>query len=243
MASVTAASLIRQALLKLGVLAGNEEPDASQGQDGLIALNNLVDGWAGERLMIPVTAPVTLSWTANQISRTIGPSGNFAQAKPIEVEGASYVIPGSSPAQEVSLAVLNVDQYFLQPVKTLTSTLPTELYYDRDSINSENGTLFLWPVPTQTLSIVILIPSSLTAFADLDTTYQMPTTYPRALVYNLATEIAPDYGVSPLPAVERTAMGSKRLVKSLNTLPAVLSVDEALAPRGGSYDVYSDQGS
>jgi hypothetical protein len=239
-ASASAVEILRWSLLKLGILAANEEPDATAKGDGLGALNQLVDQWAAERLMIPVTASVTVSWPSNQQTRTIGPTGaDFTSPRPVRIEGANYIIPGSSPPQEVALAVLNIAQYFEEPVKTLPSTLPTELYY---SPTYPNGTLALWPVPSQTISVVLLVPTTLVEFADLVTVYNFPPAYLRALVNNLAVELAPDYGAIPSPLVERAASGSKRFIKANNTQVPTMQVDGALAEGGGSYDVYSDTG-
>jgi hypothetical protein len=62
--------------------------------------------------------------------------------------------------------------------------------------------------------------AALSQFADTATDYTLPTGYKRALEFNLAVEVAPDFRAQVSPYVAGAASNSKRLIKRMNhTVP------------------------
>ena len=81
--ATTAGDQINRALRLLGILAEGETPSASMSQDALIALNQMIDSWNTERLMVYSTIDQIFTWPAGFIERTLGPTGDFAGQRPV----------------------------------------------------------------------------------------------------------------------------------------------------------------
>jgi hypothetical protein len=79
----------------------------------------------------------------------------------------------------------------------------------------------------------------LTQPALLNTELFFPPGYMRAFAYNLAMEIAPEFGVEPSPQVQRIAMTSKRNLKRINNPYDVMSMPYALVSNRQRFNIYS----
>ena len=75
--STTAGDQINAALRLIGQLAEGETPSAATSQDALAALNQMLDSWNTDRLLVYTTQTQVFSWPAGQATRTIGPTGDF----------------------------------------------------------------------------------------------------------------------------------------------------------------------
>ena len=67
----------------------------------------------------------------------------------------------------------------------------------------------------------------------------MPSGYLRAFRYNLACEIAAEFGIEPSPTVSRIAMVSKRNIKRINNPGDVMSIPQPLIGTGARFNIYS----
>jgi len=85
MATYTAGEQINRALRLLGVLAEGETPSADMSNDALTALDQMIDSWNTERLSVFATQDQMFTWPAGEITRTLGPSGNFVGLRPVMV--------------------------------------------------------------------------------------------------------------------------------------------------------------
>jgi hypothetical protein len=97
-----------------------------------------------------------------------------------------------------------------------------------------NGGITLWPVPSFAPATLTL--TSSLQFTQLATAAQVlayPPGYSKALRYCLATELAPEYGIIPRPAVLQGAVESKAAIKRANVKDAMLDCDAALLGSGG----------
>ena len=79
----------------------------------------------------------------------------------------------------------------------------------------------------------------LTQPATLATELVLPPGYLRAFKYNLACEIAPEFGVEPSATVQRIAMTSKRNLKRINNPNDVMSMPYPLVGARQKYNIYS----
>jgi hypothetical protein len=75
--------------------------------------------------------------------------------------------------------------------------------------------------------------------ANLSTVLYYPPGYLRAFTYNLAMEIAPEFGVEPSPQVKRIAMTSKRDLKRINNPDDVMAVPYALVANRQRFNIYA----
>ena len=100
-------------------------------------------------------------------------------------------------------------------------------------------TMYIYPKPTRTPEWHFISVEELTRPAILATTLAFPTGYLRAFRYNLASELAPEFGVEPSRQVQRIAMTSKRNLKRINNPDDVMSMPYALVGTRQRYNIYS----
>jgi hypothetical protein len=237
MAVYTAGDQINRALRLLGVLAEGETPSAATSQDALIALQQMTDSWNTERLSVFSTQDQVFLWSAgvgNQ-TRTLGPTGNFVGLRPILIDDATYF---RDPGTNVSFGVklINQQQYNGIAVKTVTSTYPQVMFVNN---TFPDVTMTIYPVPTRELEWHFVSVEELSNPATLATELYFPPGYLRAFTYNLAMEIAPEFGAEPSPQVQRIAMTSKRNLKRINNPDDVMSMPYAIVSNRQRFNVYS----
>lgn len=233
--ATTAGDQINRALRLLGVLAEGETPSAAMSQDALTALNQMIDSWNTERLSVFNTQDQIFTWPTDTITRTLGPTGDFVGARPILLDDATYY---RDPTTNVSFGIkfINQQQYDGIAVKTVTSTYPQVMW-----INMEhpNITMTIYPKPTRALEWHFISVEELSQPATLATDLAFPPGYMRAFAYNLAMEIAPEFGVEPSAQVQRIAMTSKRNIKRINNPDDVMSMPYSLVATRQRYNVYA----
>jgi hypothetical protein len=233
--ATTAGDQINRALRLLGVLAEGEAPSAAVSQDALVALNQMIDSWNTERLSVFSTQDQTFLWPTSTISRTLGPTGDFVGNRPILIDDSTYF---RDPSTNVSFGVklINQQQYNGIAVKTVTSTYPQVLWINMTYPNIE---MYIYPVPTRLLEWHFISVQELTQPATLATQFALPPGYLRAFVYNLAMELAPEFGVEPSPQVQRIAMTSKRNIKRINNPDDIMSLPYSLVATRQRFNVYA----
>jgi len=231
----SAGDLINGALRLLGVLAEGETPSAETSADALNAMNQMIDSWNTERLSIFSTQDQVFNWAPSAISRTLGPTGDFVGNRPILLDDATYF---RDPSTNVSFGIniINQQQYDGIAVKTVTSTYPQVLWINMTYPNVE---MYIYPVPTRTLEWHFISVEELTQPATLATDIALPPGYLRAFRYNLACEMAPEFGVEPSPQVRRIAMVSKRNIKRINNPDDIMSLPYSLVATRQRFNVYA----
>ena len=231
----TAGDQINRALRLLGVLAEGETSSAAVSQDALTAMNQMIDSWNTERLSIFSTQNQVYTWPASTISRTLGPSGNFVGNRPILVDDSTYF---RDPLTNVSygIKIINQQQYDGIAVKTVTSTYPQVLWINMTYPDIE---MYVYPVPIRDLEWHFVSVEELTQPASLATDLAFPPGYLRAFTYNLACEIAPEFGVEPSPQVKRIAMSAKRNIKRINNPDDVMSMPYSLIATRQRYSIFA----
>jgi len=235
MATYTANDQINGALRVLGILAEGETPSAATSQDALTALNQMIDSWNTERLSVFNTQDQTYSWTPGLKTQTLGPSGDFVGNRPIMIDDSTYF---RDPANGISFGIklINQQQYDGIAVKTVTSTYPQVMW-----INMEypNITMTLYPVPTKVLEWHFISVDELMSVPSLSTNILMPPGYLRAFKYNLACEIANEFGIEPPPNVARIAMTSKRNLKRINNPDDIMSLPYSIVGTRQRFNIFA----
>ena len=232
--ATTAGDQINRALRLLGVLAEGETPSAATSQDALVALNQMIDSWNTERLSVFSTQDQIFSWPSSEIKRTLGPSGDFVGNRPVQLLDSTYYIAPSGVSYGIKF--INQDQYDGIAVKTATSTFPQVIFVNNTYPDVE---MYVYPKPTQTLEWHFISVQELTQPANLATQLHFPPGYMRAFTYNLAMEIAPEFGVEPSPQVQRIAMTSKRNLKRINNPNDIMSLPYGVVANKQRFNIYS----
>ena len=231
----TAGDQIAGALRLIGVLAEGETASAATMQDGLVALNQMLDSWSTERLSIYATQDQTFTWPANTISRTIGPTGNFIGNRPVALDDSTYFRDTTSGVS-YGIKIINQEQYDGIALKTVTSSFPQVIWVNMDMPNMG---MYLYPVPTTALEFHFISVTELAQPATLATALAFPPGYMRAFKYCLACEIAPEFGVEPSRTVQRIASVAKRNIKSQNGPGDIMSIPGPLTAKHQRFNVYS----
>ena len=233
--ATTAADQINGALRLIGMLAEGEVPSAATSQDALTALNQMIESWNTERLSVFSTIDQVFNWPPSTRVRTLGPTGDFVGQRPIELDDATYFRDASTNVS-YGIKMINQEQYNNIAVKTVTSTYPQILWYNATYPDIE---IYLYPVPSRVLEFHFVSVQPLTQPAALDTVLTFPPGYLRAFRYNLACELAPEFGVEPSPQVRRIAMYSKRDLKRINNPGDVMAMPAALMVNRPRFSIYT----
>ena len=233
--ATTAADQINGALRLIGMLAEGETPSAATAQDSLSALNQIIDSWNTERLSIFSTQDQVFTWAPNQIHRTLGPTGNFVGNRPILLDDSTYF---KDPTNGISfgIKIINQQQYDGIAVKTVTSTYPQVMWINMDYPNID---MYVYPVPTKALEWHFISVTELDQPASLSTTLAFPPGYLRCFKYNLACEIANEFGVEPPPNVARIAMTSKRNLKRINNPDDIMSLPYSIVGTRQRFNIFA----
>ena len=232
----TAQGLINRAMRLSGVIGKGETPDADESADGLTALNAMLDSWQLERLLVYQIVQGSYTWSANTTSRTIGSGGNFNAQRPVRIESAYF---RDSNNNDYPLTVLqDRTEYDAITIKSTTSTIPQWLFYDPAY---PLGVLYAYPISTVQWTLKLNTWQTLQSFTALTTELALPPGYERAIAYNLAMEIAPEFGAGAKmdPQVPLIAVQSKAAIKTINQ-PSMVAQIEAPGCGGGSYNIYTD---
>lgn len=225
---MTGRDLVAQSLRLLGALATGETLSASEATDGLAALNQLLDSWSTEEMIIPNIVREVFPLAANTQTYTMGPGGTFSTPRPIRIVNAELQILSASPVIEYPIRILTEAEYARIVLKGFQSTLAWELY---DDGAFPLRSLTLWPVPAAGNNLVLYSEKPLANLALTDT-ISLPPGYFRALRYNLAVDLAPEYGKEASQTIAAIAVESKATIKRANFTPTYLALDPALQVMG-----------
>ena len=243
--TITASALIARALRLIRATASGETPTSAEQADCLTALNAMVDSWMLDRLTIPVVTRTTEVLVASTQDYTIGSGATIDVERPSVIQDAGLIPAGLT--SEIPLGIFSDDEWAKIRIKSQTATFPQGVYYNHGFSSSGYGTVSVWPIPTTAPTLVLYTPDAvLTTFAAVGTSYVVPPGYERALCYNLAMEIADEFGKQVPAAVALIAVDAKAAMQRANIRPLKLGCDAGVLRRGGSgagtYNWRSDAG-
>lgn len=220
----TATEIISHALGLLSVKDPTEAVGGTEATNCLVRLNGLLDSWRNESLAAYAVSRVTAS--VSSATATVGPAGNFVTAsRPVRLEEGCFFSAGGVDYQ---IRPIGAERYNAIPVKTVGALGPAVVYLDEAW---PTATAYFYPVPASAVTITLLIQTQITEFADLTTDYDIPPGYARALAYDLALEMAPEYQVPLNPGFMQRAMSAKQSITRVNTRVPVLYMPTAIGQR------------
>lgn len=236
--SQSALDIIKSALRLVNVLGSGANPTASEAEDALAILNQMIDAWQIDRLMIYTVNRLALDINGNAFtlqsgkqSYSVGVGGLFNTPRPARIDAISLIyLSNAAQPLELPLEPQTDEMWAAIPVKNVTGTIPTKFWND---LNFPAMNLNFWPVPTQANQIVLYAWQLLAFFPNLASKLQFPPGYLECLRYNLAVRLAAEFGVqqipSTIPALANEAMAK---VKSFNIPLIDLGMDSALTGNG-----------
>jgi hypothetical protein len=204
--------LIRSSLRLIGAISSSETPASDETMDALEALNLLLSSWGASRFLSKNTQTITHTLTG-ATSYTIGRGGDIDTIRPSAIFTAYYTLGGL----DYPLQVLDYKTYSEIGTKNIGS-IPEYVVLKPDYPLS---TIYVFPVG----SGGVLTLSAVRPQVELDINDDVQDIYPpewiRALKYNLAVEIAPEYGVTVSPEIAALARESKDIVmRSMVSIPS-----------------------
>jgi len=225
----TLQDLLTGSLRLIGAANPGEALDAVTAQDALQALNGLIETLNLEHLTNPTgLTRVDVTTTPGKAAHTIGSGGDFDTSRPVVIEKAFVTIG----AGEYEVEVVDDSEWAEIPIKNMTG-LPTRLFYDPEF---PLGKVYLHPKPSQAYSMALWCWDQLPTYTmdDLNSELVLPPGYARMYRYNLALELAAEYGREPSVAVVNNAVESKAAIKRANHTTPVMGVDDAMLQGGCS---------
>lgn len=238
--TITALDMITRAMRIMRVLGTDQAPTAAEGVNGLYALNSMTEALSIQRQLIYEVGQQTYAWPVNNASQTIGPAGNFSTTRPVKIaEEGNYVRDGSTSIDYPLYWLGDRDSYDRILLKSSTSSYPQWLFADT---GNPLITLYLWPVPTQAVTLHLNTWTPLQTFAALTTALAMPPGYQAALEFNLADWWKGEFGSAANMAaddVKRAALLLQNL-RAINRPDLVARLDPGLTGRGVPYNIYTD---
>lgn len=213
-------------------MATGENPTADEQKEALDALNLMISSWSTEGLTVFHQVRESFDLTPSQASYTIGPGGDFDTTRPLEILVAKLQDQTSLPVAEFPLEVINIKQYADIIQKNLNIQIPTRLYYETAY---PLGIFHFWPIPSAANKLVLYSrkPLAEIPIADISTDMVLPPGYERALKYNLAVEVAPEYGKAIPVEVAQTAIDAKANIKRQNIKPMYMQTETVLVNKKG----------
>lgn len=231
----TAQDVIESSYRLLVQTSEGETPSAQFLADALEAMNLMIDSWSAERLSVFATQDQSFTWPASTISRTLGPSGDLVGLRPVYLDDSTY-FRDASTGISYGIKLINQQQYDGIAFKTVTSTYPQVMFVNDKFPNME---LFLYPVPTRALEFHFISVLELTQPATLATTLAFPPGYLRAFKYNLALELAAEFGLEAAPQVQKIAMTSKRTLKRINSPMDIMSLPYSIVGTRQRFNIFA----
>ncbi len=234
----TTLDLITRALRLINVTASGELPTSDEANDALASFRDMVDSWNADSLSIYTTRADDYPLTLGQQAFTLGPGGDFDTNRPAKIIGMSVILL-QNPANpiEVPMEMYSISDWQTKiPVKNVPGSFPQVCY---DDGGMPLRTLSFWPIPSQQQNNVRIYSwQSLVWPATLQTILNFPPGYARAFRYNLAVELAPEFGVEIPAAVAKVAVESLAAIKAMNVPDLQLTSD--LLPTPGGYNWKAD---
>jgi hypothetical protein len=151
--------------------------------------------------------------TSSTLSFSVGPVGTIGV---VQTERPSRIVDMFVRSNGLDFPIEQISRadYEAISLKSLVGGYPAMCWYNP---TAGNGMVNLWPGASAGQTIYFTAEQMLQQFDTINETFNLPPNYKRAIIYNLAIELAPQYGVEPSATVQRIASVSKRSIKRLNT--------------------------
>jgi len=231
----TAQDLIYGAMQSLGVMGDGDVPTASEYADGLTLLNEMLESWSADRLMVYQILSENFPVSGGTASYTIGTGGTFNTTRPINI--ANAYLRGLNDI-DYPLQIIPQESYANIQLKSVQTNIPYALYYDNAY---PLATITLYPVPSIGGTLYLNTWKQLQSFSALSDSVTLPPGYKEAIRYSLALRLSPQYGVNPPPQVVSLASSSVARIKRLNSPDPLMQTEAGyVRSRGGrgSFSIY-----
>ena len=215
--------LITLSLQHLGALGVGETPSGDMLKTSLTSLQLLIESINNEDGIIfantlkkfaLISGKKTYTWGIPQPLPSIAPDWVDTD-RPLKVLSVNsiYQFNGTLPVY-YPVKIFNIQQYQDISVRDIESTIPNVVYFE---FGFPYITAYLYPLPSQNLSIELSVSSLLSAnIMTTETMLNMPQGYNRYLTLKLAQEVASLYGMEVPRTVAANLMQAESNIKITN---------------------------
>lgn len=184
----------------------------------LAELNNIIDQFNAERLMIYEITRNVYSFVSGTAAYTMGTGGSFATTRPARIEALGFV---TADPQEEPIKILSYQEWRDQvPLKASAGSIVKVAWID---YAYPALTINFWPVPNSSAfsASVYAWNAVVGPFANISTAVALPPAYEQLLEYTLAVNLAPRFKVPIRQDWIALATAAKQTVARMNqqTLP------------------------
>jgi hypothetical protein len=226
--SMSAQDIVKSALRLINVVASGENPTGTEAEDGLVVLNQMIDSFNAESLMIFTESIQDFPFTSEKQTYTLGSGGDFDTPRPAKIDRASVILITANPI-EIPIPIYNDQRWQQVTLKSVDTTFPL-LVYDDGAFPFRN--LNFWPIPRDGSSVKFRMYSwsPLSQFPDLTTKLTFPPAYYELIRYSLAVRLAPEFQAVLRPEVGALALSAISKVKAMNSKDDTLVSDLGVGP-------------
>jgi len=237
----TANDLVSRALRRVGILATGQTAEANDSLEGLDTLNDILDQWSLEDLMIVYTTIVPVNLVTGQTVYTVGAGGNVNIVRPIELVNATL-----NDAQGITYPISVVDfSNYMDITQKIPpqSTTPTVVSYQP---TFPLGNLYVWQPGSTGFVLSLEVSQQFIRIADLavDIDASFPVGFVKAMVDDLAYNLAIEYGRAEMIDLLREERNmSKQNIKRKNVRKTSMRLDSMFFPGAQNrppYNPFSD---
>lgn len=255
----TALDIIIQSQKAVGNLGVGQSLLAEDVNDSFAAFKQMIAQWQRRRWLIPALTDLQFTATGAR-SYTVGTGQNFNIYRPDKIQ-AAYVrqfgseaspgdfnndfnsdfnvfapLPVPSNAVDYPLVqIFSYEDYSRIALKGLNA-FPQFFFYDNAYPVSN---LFVWPLPSSTYQIHIIVKTALQDLINVDDVLIIPEEYLEALWTNLAIRLCPMYQISASRELIMLAKVALNTIRNANTQISDLQMPHGLSPRG-TWNIYND---
>lgn len=208
--SSTTARLVIEGAIRL-VKGSTYQATSSDIVNGQTALNDMLSSWSVMQVHVPSIVADSKVLSVGTGSYSIGSGGDINTARPVSILEGAYIRDSNGidyPVSQVSR------EYYDSISHKSQSNRPTQFYYEP---YYPLGIIYFNFVPATAETFYFSSLKHITEITDLTAALTVPPEFRRALRYNLAVELAPEYIDIKLPEiVTAIATESLGIVERLN---------------------------
>lgn len=244
----TGRDVVYQSLRKAGITGRGITPSATDTQDALADLNDMLGQWRSQGFMVWDKLNTGFVGDGRTTPYTVGPGGEYNMTpRPNRIYSAFVrQLQGTGAGNlevDTPLKVIDArEEYDRINTKTLVS-FPQAVFLNTAM---PLGQLFVypWPGPSAGQYAVYITTKGSMPVITLNTDLSaFPEPYTPAMQFNLARRLRQAYGRGQKPDLEliKLANDSLDVIQQMNAQLPEMGMPPSLLQRGGGYNIYSDQ--
>lgn len=241
----TGRDVVYDALRRSGITGRGITPSATDTQDGLADLNDMIGQWRAQRYMVWDLLTLSKINDNRTTPYTMGPAGDFNMTpRPSRIESAFLRQLGSAgnlPVDTPLEVIESQEEYNRIAVKGL-STFPQAVFL-QTAMPLSQLFVYPWPSPAGTYEMFISTKDTIPVVALITDMALFPEPYVPAMKFNLARRLRQAYGkgLKPDPELIKLANDSLDVIQQMNLQLPEMVMPVGLLNKGPGYNILSDQ--